>query len=129
MFLSQLTPPQQDAFLQLAAQLVAVDGHFSVEEQVMLSELAISTVDWVPGEVIPIAELIEAFDEPRSQAAALLELIRLAYADGDYGTEERAFIASLAQRMAITGERLARMEAWVVRRLALMAEGLALLEG
>ncbi|MFT5685372.1 MAG: putative tellurite resistance protein B-like protein [Myxococcota bacterium] len=129
MFVSHLTPPQQGAFLQLAMQLVAVDGDISTEEQEMLSQIAMTTMDWVPREEMPTAVLVQAFDDGPSRAAALMELIGLAYADTVYGPEERSFIADLADRMEIPTVRLAQMESWVLRQLALAQEGLDLLEG
>ncbi len=110
-------------------QLVAVDGEISPEEQEMLSEIAMTTMDWVPQEELPLAVLVQSFDSERSRAAALMELIGLAYADTVYGPEERTFIEDLAQRMGISTVRLAQMESWVVRQLALVREGFALLEG
>lgn len=128
MFVSQLSPPQQRAFLQLATLLVAVDGEISPEEQAMLSEIAMTTVDWVPREDVPIAVILQVFDSKRSQASALMELIGLAHADTVYGPEEQAFISELATRMKISTIRLAQMESWVVRQLALVREGFELLE-
>ena len=128
MFLAKLSPPQQDAFLQLAAQLVAVDGEITPDELEMLSEIAMGATDWVPQDDLPIAGLVAAFDDTVSRRAALVELIGLAHADTVYGPEEREFIADLARRMSVSPARLAQLEAWVVRQLALTAEGLALLE-
>jgi tellurite resistance protein len=128
MFVSQLSPPQQEAFLQLATMLVAVDGDISSEEQEMLSEIAITTMDWVPREDIPIAVMIQVFDSTHSRSAALMELIGLAHADTVYGPEEQTFIADIASRMGISTIRLAQMESWVVRQLSLVREGFALLE-
>ena len=129
MFLSQLTPLQQESFLQLAAQLVAVDGEISPEEQDMLSRLAVGVQDWTPQNTLPIAALVLAFDSSRSRAAALMELIGLAYADTIYAEEERTFIDDVARRMEISPARLSLMESWVIRQLALAEEGQALLEG
>jgi len=129
MFLSQLTPPQQDAFLQLATQLVAVDGQISPEEQTMLARLAMNATDWVPLDALPTSGLVITFDDHRSRAAALMELIGLAYADTVYGPEEQDFIGNIAHQMGISAVRLAQMESWVVRQLALTQEGLTLLEG
>lgn len=129
MFLSQLTPPQQESFLQLAAHLVAVDGVITPEEQNMLAQLAVGAEDWVPQTALPVASLVLAFDSSRSRAAALLELIGLAYADTVYAEEERAFIDDLARRMEISPARVSLMESWVIRQLALAEEGHALLEG
>ena len=129
MFLSQLTPLQQESFLQLAAQLVAVDGEISPEEQDMLSRLAVGVEDWTPQHSLPVASLVLAFDSSRSRAAALLELIGLAYADTIYAEEERNFIDDVARRMEISPARLSLMESWVIRQLAMAEEGQALLEG
>ena len=128
MFLTQLTPPQQDAFLQLAAQLIAIDGEIHPDEQEMLARLAIGAVDWVPQDVQSLPALLLVFDDHRSRVAMLLELIGLAYADTEYRQEERDFIADLARRTGISEARLAMMEAWVIRQLALSQEGLKLLE-
>lgn len=129
MFLSQLTPPQQEAFLQLAAQLVAVDGVISPEEQDMLAQLTAVRNDLDPQDALPVASLVLAFDSSRSRAAALMELIGLAYADTVFAEEERVFIDDLARRMEISPARVSLMEGWVIRQLAMAEEGLALLEG
>ena len=128
MFLAQLSPHQQGAFLELASQLIAIDGEVHPDELIMLSNMAMRAEDWVPELVLPIAALILVFDDHRSQVAALMELIGLAYADTVYGPEEREVIADIAHRMGISTARMATMEGWVARQLALSAEGMTLLE-
>ena len=95
----------------------------------MLSRLAVGVQDWTPQNTLPIAALVLAFDSSRSRAAALMELIGLAYADTIYAEEERTFIDDVARRMEISPARLSLMESWVIRQLALAEEGQALLEG
>ena len=95
----------------------------------MLAQLTAVRNDLDPQDALPVASLVLAFDSSRSRAAALMELIGLAYADTVFAEEERVFIDDLARRMEISPARVSLMEGWVIRQLAMAEEGLALLEG
>lgn len=94
----------------------------------MLARLSVGAGELSLQDSLPVAALVLAFDSPRSRAAALIELIGLAYADTVYAEEERAFIDDLARRMEISPARMSLMESWVIRQLAMTEEGQALLE-
>lgn len=94
----------------------------------MLAQLSVGAGELSLQDSLPVAALVLAFDSPRSRAAALIELIGLAYADTVYAEEERAFIDDLARRMEISPARMSLMESWVIRQLAMTEEGQALLE-
>ncbi|MFT4978437.1 MAG: tellurite resistance protein [Myxococcota bacterium] len=131
MFLSELSSPQQGAFFELAVSLAAADGRLEDSERDALAQLARSAGQPLPDEpfaAVTPAEVLAVFTEPQVRNAVLLELLGLAYADTTFCDVERAFIDEIATAFGISCARLGVMEGWVVRQLALAAEGQRLLE-
>lgn len=128
MFLHHLTKPQKKAFLPLALEFIAVDQHRNSAELHLLDQMKremgipVGESTEPPAEPVDRKQLAKAFDDRRSRAVVLLELIGLGYADGEFTDREYAFIRDLAQAIGVSkGERLA-MENWVVRQLELFRE-------
>ena len=131
MFLQHLSPDQRSAFLNLAYRLIAADGHLhSAELQALTAMAARAAVpsDWQLSRDSSDDELAATFPTYRSRAAVLMELLGLAYADTEYSEPERVFVREVATSLAISPDRLALMEGWVVRQLLLAEEGNQLLE-
>lgn len=129
MLLKQLTHPQQQHFLALAAALIAADDRLDPREQRALSALAAEA--GLPDAVTPRwqpTDAAQAFDSSASRAVVLVELLGLAHADTCFCDDERAMINDLSEAFGVPALRLGQLESWVVRQLALTAELGALLE-
>ena len=125
MFLHELSCPQREAFLTLAARLTATDAHLHDAELAMLTlmreEMALP-LDWRPS-LEPTSTLLESFDTPRTRAVALLELLRLIRADGQVSPEERAFLRTVALAFGASAERIRTLARWLDQHHALLQEG------
>jgi hypothetical protein len=124
MFLHILNEDQQKAFLALAKQFVECDSKLSDEEQNLLELMyAESGLDFEAE--LPqgnVESLLGAFDSRQAQAAALLELIGVGHADQSFDAEESAIIRQAAKTWGFPEDRVARMESWVEKQLALAQE-------
>ena len=119
MFLHHFDEEEKKVFLQIARHFVEVDGFFSQEEKdlferfsrdmgVLPDPLMMGNLDRETRHA-----LYRRFSDRRAQASALLELIGLGHADGDYSAPEREMIAEMAEVMGFEKGRIEAMEAWV----------------
>jgi len=124
MFLHRLSPDQQRVFIGLAKNFIEVDAIVEVAEaealQRMQAETGISIASTEP--LPPTAENLAVFETPESRAAVMLELVALAYGDGDVHPRENVAIQEVATVFEIPTEKLLQMEGWVVRHRALLRE-------
>lgn len=126
MFLSLLTPDQFAAFMFLADEFISSDKTISAEEKSILERMS--------REALVLEEsnrtfeshndATSTFDSRKSRSIALLELLGIAYADGDYRGEESQYINGLADELGIPMMTLAGMQNWVLRQVALTNEAL-----
>jgi len=124
-FLHRLIDPEaKKAFAGLARHVLGASGDLTAREAralfVMHSELEleIGALD-VQENVETLAESVR---HPQAQLAGLLELFRLAFADGDIRPEERGIIDRVAAVWDVSAEALAWSEDWVRRHLTLAWE-------
>ena len=101
MFLNSLNPTEKDNFMKLAVAVIKADGIVEESEKQILSAYANEML-------IPICNLDEQFDvdsiikefamtsTPQTKRIIFLELLALAFADGNYATEEKALLQQLA---------------------------------
>ena len=75
----------------------------------------------------PRADVLATFSSRASRVAVLMELLTLAYADGEPHPEEMELINTVAAGLGIPELRLLEMEDWIVRQLSLNAEANAFL--
>ncbi len=94
---------------------------------VMLAELELDV--GVLESLEPVEHLVTRIRHPRARMAALLELLRLAYADGDMRAEEQEFIHWVANCWRMRGEDLAHAESWAKRHDVLVQEAVARIDG
>lgn len=124
MFLYRLSPPQQRTFIGLAKKFIEVDAIVEVVEAEALHRIAAetgisaATIDPIP----PSAENLAVFDTPASRAIVTLELLGLAYGDGEIHPRENAVITEIATSFGISSDKLRQMAHWVVRHEALIFE-------
>lgn len=125
MFLHRLIDPEaKDAFAGLARHVLGASGELTAREAralfVMHSELELEIGALEVQE--DVETLANKVRHPQARLAGLLELFRLAFADGDIRTEERAVIDRVAAAWDTSAERLAWSEDWVRRHLTLVWE-------
>lgn len=101
MFLNSLNPTEKDNFMKLAVAVIKADGVVEESEKQILSAYANEML-------IPACNLDEQCDTdsiikefamtstPQTKRIIFLELLALAFADGNYATEEKALVQQLA---------------------------------
>lgn len=120
MFLENLVGSEKSAFLGLAQRIVQADGALVPREAQLLEVLEAATEATASaGEV---RELASAFRTRQSRVSALLELMGLGLADGEYHPAEKDMIADISKTMGFSEEELLWMEGWVVRQAHLLEE-------
>jgi hypothetical protein len=129
MWLSILQPEQRRALLGLAHNVVVSDGLLDPNEEGMLAEFK-REMDLPPATEVEYLELdgIERiFDGRKCRVIALLNLIRLSYADGAFEIEEECLLKEISRTFEITDGDFLLLDNWVRRLLALEDEARALM--
>ena len=124
MFLHELTTEQKRAFLVLARQVIAADERLAMQEVERLEALY-READ-VPAETSAAPDVVGdvnyMFDTPRARAVVLLELLLVAYADGDFDARENQTIQDAAKAMGLSETHWAHLHDWARRLVALRQE-------
>ena len=101
MFLNSLNPTEKDNFMKLAVAVIKADGVVEESEKQILSAYANEMQ-------IPVCNLVEQCDADsiiqefamtstlQTKRIIFLELLALAFADGNYAAEEKALVQQLA---------------------------------
>lgn len=129
MWLSSLQPDQRKALLGLAHNVVVSDGLLDPNEEGMLDEFK-REMDLNPATEIEYLELdgIERiFDGRKCRVIALLNLIRLSYADGAFEIEEECLLKEISRTFEISDAEFFLLDNWVRRLLALEDEARGLM--
>ncbi|MGE0622545.1 MAG: TerB family tellurite resistance protein [Pseudomonadales bacterium] len=124
MWLSQLSDKQREALLGLAHNVVVSDGLLDPNEEGMLDELK-REMDLASAEDVEYLELSgieEIFDSHRSRVVALVNLLRLGYADGAFEIEEECLLREVCKAFQLPDEEFLLLENWVRRLVALEDE-------
>ena len=124
MFLSHLEPQEKRAFLHLSWKVIHIDGVLAAEEETMFAQCRrlLDLEDESIPATIDLDAAIGAFRSHRSQVSALLELLALCHADGDFHPAEQALIRTVASAFGVSAEALSVYESWVLRQVMLMQE-------
>ena len=120
MFLENLIGKEKSAFLGLAQKVVHADGLLSAREAQLLTALEAAAGETVAQGTID--SLAAVFQTRQSRVSALLELMGLGLADGEYHPAETKLIKEIAKALGFTEDELIGMESWVVRQVALIEE-------
>jgi uncharacterized tellurite resistance protein B-like protein len=125
MFLNLLTERQKQSFLALATKVVMADGAVVPEEHVMLN---VRVAEMGGGIKAPPEEIygepnFAVFDTQRARIIVLLELMVIAYSDGEYHEDERPIIRQLAEKFEIGEADMEQFEDWAKRQSPLSVEG------
>jgi hypothetical protein len=124
MFLTLLNDRQKTAFLALAGRVIRSDARLSLDENGLRDlinremglprDLAIQPAE--------IKDVVKEFDSRNPRIAVLLELLGLAYSNGDCSKESKRMIEQIAAEFAVSDSELLAMENWALRQLALACE-------
>lgn len=129
MWLAQLSEKQREALLGLAHNVVVSDGLLDPNEEGMLDEFK-REMDLGSAEDVEYLELSgieDVFDSHRSRVVALLNLLRLGYADGAFEVEEECLLREVCKAFQLPDEEFLLLENWVRRLVALEDEARALM--
>lgn len=106
MFLNSLNPTEKDNFMKLAVAVIKADGVVEESEKQILSvysnEMQIPVCNFDGEE--DIDKIIEEFamnSTVQTKRIVFLELLALAFADGNYATEEKSLVQQLANAFEI----------------------------
>ncbi|MEX0693864.1 MAG: TerB family tellurite resistance protein [Rhodospirillales bacterium] len=125
MFLNLLSDRQKQSFLALATKVVMADGGVAVKEHVTLNVRVAEMGGDIkaPPDEIYGAPNFDVFDTPQAQTIVLLELMVIAYSDGEYHEDERPIIKQLAEHFGLSSADMKRFEDWAIRQSPLSVEG------
>jgi len=124
MFLNLLKPEAKQLFMEAAYSLAHADGQFADEEKAMMAayekEMGV-TFDLLqaPKDLHALMKKMAGTLAPQEKKIAFFELVGLAMADGEYGTEERAAMKELAASFGMAQDYDATCEKLLEEYLAL----------
>ena len=130
MWLSSLSDDQRHALLRLAHNVVVSDGLLDPNEEGMLDEFRREMDINLTGEVeyMELDGIGEIFDSRRSRIIALLNLLKLSYADGAFEIEEECLLKEISQTFAVDDAEFLLLDNWVKRLTTLEAEAESLMQ-
>ena len=129
MWLSSLSSEQRQALMGLAHNVVVSDGLLDPNEEWMLGEFR-REMELNPAEDVEYLELSgieQIFDSRRSRVVALVNLLRLGYADGAFEIEEECLLREVCKAFQLPDDEFLLLENWVRRFVALEDEARALM--
>ncbi len=128
MWLASLKPDQRQALIGLAHDVVVSDGLLDPNEEGMLDEfkremeLNVAT----ESEYLELDGIEGIFDTRKSRLIALLNLLRLSYADGAFEIEEECLLKEISRAFDVTDDDFMLLDNWVRRLIALEDEARSL---
>lgn len=124
MWLAALSSEQRGALLGLAHNVVVSDGLLDPNEEGMLDEFKreMELSPALEGEYLELDGIGAVFDTRKSRIIALLNLIRLSYADGAFEIEEECLLTEISRGFGIDNEEFKLLDNWVRRLLSLESE-------
>ena len=131
MWLSSLSDEQRQVLLRLAHNVVVSDGLLDPNEEGMLDEfcreMGLDPVEEI--EYIELDGIADVFDSRRTRIIALLNLLKLSYADGAFEVEEECLLKEISQTFEVADAEFLLLDNWVKRLVNLETEALNLIEG
>ncbi|MAZ45798.1 MAG: hypothetical protein CMD74_03715 [Gammaproteobacteria bacterium] len=124
MWLPTLLKEQQEVFLGLAHNVVVSDGLLDPNEEGMLEEFRqeMGLSSQFESSYTELEGIEEIFNTKRSRLIALLNLLRLSYADGAFEIEEECFLREVSKAFRISDQEFLLVDNWVRRMQALEEE-------
>lgn len=129
MWLSSLTVRQREALMGLAHNVVVSDGLLDPNEEGMLDEFKreMELSPTVDAEYLELSGIEQVFDSKKSRVVALVNLLRLGYADGAFEIEEECLLREVCRAFHVPDEEFLLLENWVRRLVALEDEARSLM--
>ena len=130
MWLSSLRDDQRHALLRLAHNVVVSDGLLDPNEEGMLNEfrreMELSASEEV--EYMELDGIGDIFDSRQARIIALLNLLKLSYADGAFEIEEECLLKEISQTFSVDEAEFMLLDNWVKRLTTLEGEAVALMD-
>ena len=124
MWLSVLSDEEREALMRLAHNVVVSDGLLDPNEEGMLAdfrrEMELAHVEEL--EYLELEGIEAVFSSRQARIIALLNLLKLSYADGAFEIEEECLLKEISQAFAITDDEFMLLDNWVRRLNALEGE-------
>jgi uncharacterized tellurite resistance protein B-like protein len=124
MWLSSLKPEQRKALLGLAHNVIVSDGLLDPNEEGMLDQFKreMELNPATESDYLELEGIDSIFASRKSRVIALLNLIRLSYADGALEIEEECLLKEISRTFEISDDEFLLLDNWVRRMLALEDE-------
>ena len=124
MWLSALSAKQRKALLGLAHNVVVSDGLLDPNEEGMLDEFKreMELNPAVESQYLELEGIGAIFDTRASRIIALLNLIRLSYADGAFEIEEECLLIEVSRSFGLDDAEFKLLDNWVRRLQSLENE-------
>lgn len=129
MWLSSLRPEQREALLGLAHNIIVSDGLLDPNEEGMLDQFKreMELNPSLESDYLELDGIEKVFDSRKSRVIALLNLIRLSYADGAFEIEEECLLKEISRTFEVSDEEFLLLDNWVRRLVALEDEARGLM--
>ena len=129
MWLSLLEQGQRQALLGLAYDVVVSDGLLDPNEEGMLDEFKreMGLDPALEVEYLELEGIERIFDSRRARVIAILNLLRLSYADGAFEIEEECLLKEISHAFQLSEDIFLLLDNWVRRYIALEEEARGLM--
>lgn len=129
MWLTSLQPEQRKALLGLAHNVIVSDGLLDPNEEGMLDQFKreMELNPATESDYLELDGIEKVFATRKSRIIALLNLIRLSYADGALEIEEECLLKEISRTFDVSDEEFLLLDNWVRRLLALEDEARGLM--
>lgn len=129
MWLVNLTMVQREALLGLAHNVVVSDGLLDPNEEGMLKDFKreMGLADSIEPEYLELAGIGDIFASCESRVIAIINLLRVSYADGAFEIEEECLLQEVARAFEISEQDFLLLDNWARRLLALEEEAQVLI--
>lgn len=129
MWLASLSADQRQALLRLAHNVVVSDGLLDPNEEGMLAEFSreMELSETSELEYLELDGIEAIFDSRQSRIVALLNLLKLSYADGAFEIEEECLLKEISHAFFVDEAEFLLLDNWVKRLNALENEAQALM--
>lgn len=122
---------QREAFLELAHAVANADGFVSGNEKRYLQsvrfELGLEDHLRIVPSAREIREVLSEIRDCRVQHLFFLEILLLAYADGDYNDEEKQIVMDMKRAFDIPDETYEAFKSWAISYDRLRTQGMQLI--
>jgi len=114
MFVMQLTLDERQALMSLLVSIAKADGKLNEMEKEFLKYYAkANSINLNLDEEISIDDACKLIKTQKGKIIALQEIIKIAFADGQYDENEKKGVRIIAQNFGVSESKLQEIEEWV----------------